>query len=143
MSYGSPPPPEYGAPDPGQQPPYGQPYGQQYPAYGEGGQPPGYGGYGAPGGYQSPQTSVMAIISLIAGILSIVLACCCWPLSLVGIAGIVLGILAKKEIAGSNGLKTGDGLALAGLITGIVGILLGVAGFVLAVVVGAFDYGYY
>lgn len=141
MSYGSPPPPpEYGAPDPNQQPPYGQ----QYPAYGQGGQPPGYGGYGAPGGYQpAPQTSPMAIISLIAGIASIVLACCCTFLSLVGVAGIICGVLARKEIAESHGSKTGAGMALAGIITGAVGIALGIVSVLLIFVFGAFDYGYY
>jgi VIT1/CCC1 family predicted Fe2+/Mn2+ transporter len=55
-----------------------------------------------------PQTSPMAIASLVTAIV------CCGPL------GIIFGILSKKEIKESNGQKTGDGLALAGIIIGAV-----------------------
>jgi hypothetical protein len=84
----------------------------------------------------------MAILSLVAGILSIVLSCCCSILGLLGVAGVVLGILGKKEIRESGGAKKGDGLALAGIITGAAGIVLGIAFFILGVVLGAWDYGY-
>ena len=86
------------------------------------GAPPPGGGYGAPGpgfsGGQAQSTSVMAIISLVTGILSIV---CCGSF-VFGIAGVILGFLGRKEINESNGAKKGGGLAMAGLILGAVGI---------------------
>ena len=99
------------------QPPYGQqPYGQQpsgQPGYG----PPPYGqpaygqqmpGYGPPVGYAMPPqfgrpTNTMAILALV---MAFVFA----P------AGLVLGILARKQIARTG--EDGDGLALAGIIVG-------------------------
>jgi hypothetical protein len=102
------------------QPPYGQPYGQQ--AYGQPSGQPGYGpppygqpaygqqkpGYGPPVGYAMPPqfgrpTNTMAILALV---MAFVFA----P------AGLVLGILARKQIARTG--EDGDGLALAGIIVG-------------------------
>lgn len=97
--------PAYSQPAP--QPGYGQPpYGP--PAYG----PPAYGqqmpGYGPPVGYAPPPqfgrpTNTMAILALV---MAFVFA----P------AGLVLGIMARKQIARTG--EDGDGLALAGIIVG-------------------------
>ncbi len=52
---------------------------------------------------------------------------CCFPgFGLIGIAGIVLGVQARKEIAASGGRQSGDGLAIGGLVTGILAVLAGV-----------------
>jgi hypothetical protein len=122
------PPPPYGdqpqGPPPGQQPPYGQ----QPPA----GPPPGYGqtpppAYGQPvygGGGGGGGTNPFAIASLVTGILSIL---CCWAFGVgivLGGAGLALGFFGKQQIAESGGTQTGDPLALAGMITGGVGIAL-------------------
>jgi hypothetical protein len=112
----------YGQPGYGQQP-YGQPgYGQ--PGQGQYGQPsgqPGYGqqpygqpaygqqlpGYGPPVGYAQPPfgrpTNTMAILAL-------VMAFAFPP------AGLILGILARKQISRTG--EDGDGYALAGIIVG-------------------------
>jgi hypothetical protein len=109
-------PPAYGQPAYGQpaygQPAYGQPaYGQ--PAYGQ----PAYGyGYPAP-----PRTSGKAMWSMIVGIISIVF---CYLGVLIGPVAIVLAVLGKKDIKRSNGAQTGEGMATAGLITGIVGTVV-------------------
>lgn len=107
MSYSDPPPPppNYGAPPPP-------------PEYG--GQPGGFGG-------QPPKTSVLAIFSLVTGIVGL----CCAGLLLPSIAAVVLGSMARKEIAGSGGTKRGSGLALAGLILGAIGIVLGIVNWIL------------
>lgn len=64
----------------------------------------------------------LAITSLITGILSIVL-CLYWFISLpLGIAGVITGVLGKKAAL----VKGGGGMAMAGLITGAIGVLLGV-----------------
>lgn len=140
MSNSEPPPPPDGSAPYGT-PPYGSPSGG-YGGYGYGGyEPPGPPGYGPPGyGYQPPQQSGMAIAALVSGILSLVGVCCCGLLGLVGIAGVVCGLMAKKEIQESRGAKTGDGLALAGIITGAIGIVLGVASIALIFVWGGIGF---
>lgn len=106
----------YGQPGYGQQA-YGQPaYGQ--PAYGQ----PGYGqqAYGQPAGYPAAgqSTNGLAIASLVSSILGIF---CCGVLS---ILGLVLGVVAKRQIRDSNGTQTGDGMATAGIIIGGIALVL-------------------
>jgi putative exporter of polyketide antibiotics len=68
-------------------------------------------------------------VALVTGILGI--PCCgCFIL---GIVAAVTGYLAKKEIAESNGAKTGAGMAQAGFILGIIGIALSVIALALRV----------
>ncbi|MBL9159028.1 MAG: DUF4190 domain-containing protein [Verrucomicrobiales bacterium] len=67
-----------------------------------------------------PKTSSQAVWSLVLGILSIT---CLWLLG--SIPAILLGRAAFKKIDESGGTLTGRGLAMAGIITGSVGILLG------------------
>ena len=136
--YGRPTPP----PEHPQQPPYGQPgYGQQpygQPAYGQQpyapyGQQPGYGqgglyGYGTP-----PRTNGKATAALWTGIASIVLTLCC-GLGILGVVPIVLGVKARAEIRATDGQQEGDGMALAGIITGAVAIVLSIL-FIAAIVI--------
>ncbi|MFD1826634.1 MULTISPECIES: DUF4190 domain-containing protein [Mumia] len=83
------------------------------------GTPPPPGGYGAPPpppGWHPPRpTSQKAVWAFVCSLIGVVL--CCFP---VGIAGIVLGAQAKREIAESYGQLDGAGLAQAGFIVGIV-----------------------
>jgi hypothetical protein len=68
-----------------------------------------------------PQSNTMAIVSLIAGIASFVV------IPLIGaIVAIITGNNARKEIAASNGMQTGDGMAKVGVILGWVNIALSV-----------------
>jgi hypothetical protein len=117
--WGTPPPPPPASPGGPPPPGYGQPYPQGY-------------------GQQPPKNSAMAITSLVLGILGI--PCCgCGVFS---IAALVLGILGKKEIAESNGAKTGAGLAQAGFILGIIGIVFSVLYWIL-LASGALDVNTY
>lgn len=121
MSY-PPPPPPGGEPPPGGQPPP-PPGGGSYST------PPGGGGYPPPpggGGYAQPQSSQKALWSLIVGIISLPLAFCCGPLGLVGIAAFVLGNGANRDIRASGGQQSGEGMAKAGVILGIIAIVLSV-----------------
>jgi hypothetical protein len=93
-------------PQPGAQP-YAQPYPQQY------GQP-----YAA--GPMGPKTEPMAIASLVCAIAGTVFALLCGIGVLATIAAIPLGFVARRRIRESSGALTGDGMALAGLIIGIV-----------------------
>lgn len=69
-------------------------------------------------------TSTLAVISLIAGVTGFTL----FPLagSLVAVA---TGWFARREIEAAGGAIQGDGLALAGLILGCIGVGLSVLGF--------------
>ncbi len=82
-----------------------------------------------PSNYQEPnKTNVLAILGLIFGIVSIV-TCCVWYLSaILGIAGIVCSILSKK-----NGKS---GMATAGIVCSIVGLVLCLVIFVFVVIIG-------
>lgn len=76
---------------------------------------------------ENKDSNVLAIVSLVLGILSIVLGCCTgWIGALFGIGGIICAVFANKQG------KTG--LAQAGLICSIVGIVLGILITILAVV---------
>jgi hypothetical protein len=128
MSY-TPPPPPPGQDGPGDQSGGGS-YGQQPPGgpYGPppGGVPPGqygggYGGQPVPAG-----NNTKAIVALVIGILVLPFGFCCGPLGLIGIVSILLGRSARQEIAASGGQQTGDGMAKAGFILGIIDVVLGV-----------------
>lgn len=119
--------PGYGSPTYAQptyaQPTYPQPPAQQL-RYGP---QPGYGqpAYGQPygGGYGAPARNGMGVTALVLGIVSIFL---CWTVA-VGIIGgllaLIFGILGRKRAG--RGEATNGGLALAGAITGVFGIIFG------------------
>jgi hypothetical protein len=95
------------------------------PPPGQGG-PPGYGDqYG--GGYVQPGTNQKAVWALVTGLLGLL---CCGP---VGVAGIVLGNAAKREIDASGGAQTGRGMAQAGVVLGIIAVVWTVVALVLFV----------
>ncbi len=148
-SYGSSEPSPYGAGTPsyGAQQPYGsdrpgfgsdQPvYGSDQPGYGSG--QPGYGsgipGYGpgqpaygspaAPGAYPPPRgNNGLAIASLICGIAALLSACFWGTGALFGIAAIITGVMARKRV--KLGQLGQGGLAIAGIITGAIGIVVAV-----------------
>lgn len=64
------------------------------------------------------QKNNMALASMIIGILSIVLSCCCY-------LGVILGSLAVILAGLSRVDEKMTGQAMAGLATGIIGILFG------------------
>ncbi|MEO8000734.1 MAG: DUF4190 domain-containing protein [Arenimonas sp.] len=71
------------------------------------------------------ETSVMAIVSLVSGILG-------WTIApfLGSIIAVITGHMARSEIRKNPATKDGDGLALAGLILGWVNILTWVLGII-------------
>ncbi|CAN5408948.1 hypothetical protein BH09MYX1_BH09MYX1_63600 [soil metagenome] len=76
-----------------------------------------------PGGVYPTGNDTKAVISLVLGILSIV---CCFGI-LTGIPAIILGVLARRDIARSQGALGGEGMAIGGIVTGgiaVVGSLL-------------------
>jgi hypothetical protein len=74
-----------------------------------------------PPGYPSspgPRTSPNAIVALVLGIIALT-GC-----GLAGIPAVVLGYRARREIRESAGQQEGDGLALAGVVLGWIGVAL-------------------
>jgi uncharacterized membrane protein HdeD (DUF308 family) len=72
--------------------------------------------------YQSPEppdkhTNVLAVVSLVLGILSIPACCTCFLAIILGVGGIICSVLSKRD--GKSGLAT------AGLICSIIGVALG------------------
>jgi hypothetical protein len=74
---------------------------------------------------------------MIVGIVSIVF---CYLGVLIGPVAIILAVQGKKDIKRSNGAQTGEGMATAGLITGIVGTVLWLAIDVLVAIAVANDW---
>ena len=74
----------------------------------------------APGAGSNPQTSGLAVASMILGILSIVM--CLGPLA--GIPAVIMGHRANSKIRQSGGLLQGSGMATAGLVTGYFSIFM-------------------
>ena len=65
------------------------------------------------------QSNALAILALVCGILGIIFNCCCGWLSIpFAIAALILALVAPKKDDGKM-----DGMALAGLILGIVGFV--------------------
>jgi hypothetical protein len=116
-------PPQYGAPQ------YGAP---QY-------QPPQYGAplYGGP--VIGPARNGFGVAALVLGILSIVTFWTFVGGIVFGILGVVFGVLGRRRA--KRGEATNGGVALAGAITGAVGLVVGVAFVVLAVVLATSDSG--
>lgn len=67
---------------------------------------------------QPPATDGGAIASLVLGIIG-VMGC----LALAGIPALILGVTARRRITQSGGTRQGEGLAIAGIILGALGLL--------------------
>lgn len=82
---------------------------------------------GQPTSYTQPparRTNGLAIASMILGIISIVV-CCFNILSIIlGILAIVLGVLGRGKV--TRGEAGGGGMAITGIICGVIGLILGV-----------------
>ena len=87
------------------------------------------------------KAGVMAIIALIAGILSVL--CHCVPIAgssigfLLSVAAIVLGIIEFNKIKKGESSEKGRGMSIAGIILGGVGIVFGII-WLIVVILGAF-----
>jgi hypothetical protein len=68
--------------------------------------------------HASPATNRLAKLSLVLGIASMVAS----PPT--AIAGVVTGVIARREIRRSGGAETGSRLALAGIITSLLGLTI-------------------
>lgn len=114
--------------------------------------PPYHGANPDPWAYAAPQTpwspyatptgnNGLAVASLVVGIVSLVLGICCCLGLLGGIAAIVMGFVARGQINASGGRQGGNGMALAGIITGGIAILIAVGVQLLGLALGSWDPG--
>jgi hypothetical protein len=71
---------------------------------------------GAPTASVTGDLNPLAVASLVASLV--------WMGGLSSVAAIVLGVLAKQQIGASGGRQRGEGMATAGIVLGIVGIVL-------------------
>lgn len=121
---------------------------QPGPADAEGGATPPSGPPPAPGSGPAPgapppagpgqPTNGLAIAGLIASIVGVMTLWLC-GLGILGVVpGVVLGFVARNQIRTSGGQQGGDGLALAAIIVGGVGLGLAVLWFLLVAVLGLF-----
>lgn len=78
---------------------------------------------------QQPAPSALAIASLVAGI--------CGLFFFGSLIAVVCGHIARANIQASQGMQTGDGVALSGLILGYIGLGLTLLVFVFIMVAGA------
>lgn len=112
----NPEPPPYPGDDPG------------LPIYGSippppGGVPPEW----PPAGPVGPVQNQKALAALILSLISIPFMFCCPCLGLgTGIASLTYGILGRKEIQASGASQTGDGMAMAGIVIGIITIVVSI-----------------
>lgn len=84
---------------------------------------PRFGDFGAkppPGQFETTRLSLLAVASLVTGLLSLV--ACCVPV--VGVVPIGLGVGSLLVIQRSRGAVAGRGLALAGLMTGVLAMII-------------------
>ena len=129
--------------DPQPTPPYGSdvpasPYGTPAPAYGS--NPYEYTPYQPAYGGTSPYAMVQvshpkAGTAMVFGILGLVFGLSCGIGGLLGIPGIVQGRQARNEIDAEPGRYSGRSQAVAGIVTGIIGVVISSLIIVLIVVV--------
>lgn len=87
-----------------------------------------------PAGVGADQNKTLAVVSLVLGILSI--PCCGF---LTGIPAVIVGFIARSKAASEPHLYTGQGLALAGIITGALGTVLGFIMLIVQILLGGLD----
>lgn len=76
------------------------------------------------------QNQVFSIVSLVAGIISIF---CCWLSPILGIVALVTGYLSLNNIKKDSSAYGGRGLAIAGMVTGGLGLAIGVLYWILVI----------
>jgi len=76
----------------------------------------------------TPRTNGFAVASFVIGLIAISLAIAFWYWwylgLLLGIMALIFGLVGQSQIKSSNGNQTGYGLAIAGLVLGIISIAI-------------------
>jgi hypothetical protein len=96
--------------------------------------PSAYSDYREPNTYHEPHTNGMAVASLVLGLLGWPMLACRGTGLVFSVLAIIFGSVAGHSIKASRGEETGRGMAIAGLILGIVAISAVVLIFILVLV---------
>ncbi len=72
----------------------------------------------------SGQNQTLAIVSLVCGVLAVLLSICCYGGLPLGIAAIITGFLGIKNVNSNPVENGGKGIAIGGIITGVIGFLI-------------------
>jgi hypothetical protein len=107
--------------------------------------PPPTGGAAGYGGAGAPRNDTKAVLALVLGVAGVLLGWCCFLFGAASIAAIILGRISEREIAASRGALSGAGMARAGFVLGIVGLVLtlvalAVSIYLFATGAGGFDF---
>lgn len=94
-------------------------YGRSY-----GAPPPGAGPTPEP-----PRPAPLAVAGLVTGIFGAIP--CFWGIGIVAVAAIFLGFRGRRQVRESDGALKGDGLAVAAIVLGVLGLLASAAYWVL------------
>ncbi|MDI6873898.1 zinc-ribbon domain-containing protein [Candidatus Solincola sp.] len=81
--------------------------------------------------YSMPRTDGLCVAGMVLGIIGLVLFWVPVFAIICGILGIVLGSIGIKNVQNEPQLKTGQGMGVAGLVTGILAFLGGIVMFIL------------
>lgn len=85
------------------------------------------------------KSNTKAILALVFGILALLISCCCTYLAIaLGVAAIILAVVSKNDNDGKM-----SGMAIAGMVCGIIGILISVVSIILVLsgaVTTAYDF---
>jgi hypothetical protein len=102
--------------------------------------PPAPGGSSSGGGEAParPVTDGVAIAAFVTGILSLLCSLVCLGV-LLGPAAAIMGFTSRRRLASGAGGRTGGGLALTGLLLGILGFLVSVTWLVLLLTDASFQ----
>ena len=94
------------------------------------------------------ETNTMAIVSLIAGIVAVIslIGSFCLPCTIIigviaGAIGAITGFISKKQITESAGGQTGNGLAVGGIITSLIGGVGSILSFILTLAITGLIFG--
>jgi len=80
------------------------------------------------------QKKGIAIAGMVLGILSIILFFTSWVAMIIGIAGIILSIIALKKVNKDPKNYGGRGMAITGIICGAVGLVLAAVALVITII---------
>jgi Domain of unknown function (DUF4190) len=79
------------------------------------------------------QNLTLAIVSLVCGILGVLLSFCCYGGIPFGIAAVITGFLGMKNVNSNPESYGGKGMAIGGIVSGIIGFLIS-AGLILLII---------
>lgn len=81
-----------------------------------------------------PHTNGMAVASLVLGLIGILFLPCRGIGLITSVLAIIFGVISSRSIKSSRGTETGSGMAIAGLVLGIVSVALAVLVILLAAI---------